>query len=113
MEIDNYQTGLSNLRYYSDSFRQVIEDHLAVILYAGNTTVANVDPSEAYHYENDFYGLLFHKNIPSHLHWVVLRMNGMHCPTEATRELKQIYIPDPSVIERLDSTNSTTSAMAL
>lgn len=68
--------------YYDPGFRAVIETHLIALRSPNIATSEPISPQKVHQYEGDFYGLLIEKNIPMHLHWIYLRVNGMMNPAE-------------------------------
>ncbi len=96
--------------YYTDAFRNVLEDHLTFLRMHPNTGVILITPAEAYRFEMDLTGLLLTKNIPIYLHWLVARMNFMNTLNENRGDLAQLIIPDPKEVGKiLQAFNSTKS----
>ena len=94
--------------YYTDAFRNVLEDHLTYLRTSTTSSVIIITPMEAHRYEMDLHGLLATKNIPRYLHWLIMRMNFMNSPTEVKETLSQMIIPDPKEVARiLQAFNST------
>lgn len=85
--------------YYTDQFRNVLEDHMTYLREAASTTVMNVDPIKAYRFEFDLNGLLLDMGIPLYLHWVVMRMNNFASPQDVPADLTQLLIASPDEIE--------------
>lgn len=113
MLIDDQMVCLSQLSYYDPGFRQVLEDHLTFIKSLESTQVEAISPESAWHYKGDFFRLLRDMNIPSHLHWYIMRMCGYHSPDEAGEELSEIYIPNQEQLEQMRNNHSTTHTFAL
>lgn len=93
--------------FYTDDFRSMIEANLEYIRASGDVQAITVEPAERAKYESDFYSLLNEKGIDHHMHWVVMRMNGMMHPGEYTIEMAQFIIPDRGVIDTLRSRHMT------
>lgn len=85
--------------YYSDEFRNVLEDHMSYFRSSPNTRRLIIDADVALQNEFDFYGLLKTKAIPFHLHWLMLRLLNFHSPMDMTRDLKSILLPDFNEVE--------------
>lgn len=98
--------------YYDDSFRNVLEDHLWYLKNHASTNVLSIEPIKAYKYEYDLYGLLNSYSINMNLHWIIMRLNNMTDPTEVTRDLKMLLIPDIRVIEQIRQSHMTTRRIA-
>lgn len=98
--------------YYDDSFRNVLEDHLWYLKNHSSTSVLSIEPIKAYKYEYDLYGLLNNYSINMNLHWIIMRLNNMTDPTEVTRDLKMLLIPDIRVIEQIRQSHMTTRRIA-
>lgn len=108
MSIDSLMSAQGASIYYDLSFRNVLEDHLTYLKNLESTTVLAIEPIIAYKYKFDLYSLLFHYNIPMHLHWLVMRLNDFLSPTEATSELTSLLIPNSSVIEQIRQSHLST-----
>lgn len=107
MDIDKYSQGLSNLEYYSKGFRNVLEDHMTYLRSHPDTQKREITPSEAYQFENDFYGLMNYKAVPMHFHHLVLRMNNMTNPDQMPPDLTFFLLPEMAVVSRLLSVYKT------
>lgn len=90
--------------YYEEGFRNLIESHLTFLREHPQTSPLTQKPHSGYKYENDFYGYLQDHNVPSHLHWIILRINGMTSPMEFGGEEEFIWIPDNAIIQQLATT---------
>lgn len=98
--------------YYDDGFRNVIEDHMSLLRARGDTKTKLVEPGRAYKYEADFYGLLQFLDVPTALHWTVLRMNGYTSPMQYRPEVLSILVPNPDVIEQMRSSHMSTRVIS-
>lgn len=87
--------------YFSEKFRSMIEANLTYLRNSGNVYTSPIDPDKAYRYEYNFYGLLREMSVPKHLHWIVMRVNGLTDPAEFQRDTSILWIPDITLIERL------------
>jgi len=108
MQIDNLMIAAGPSIYYSQSFRDVLEDHLTYLKNHSTTNVLSIEPMKAYKYEFDLYSLLREYNIPTHLHWLVMRLNDMVSPTDATVKIDHLIIPDFSTVDRIRQSHVTT-----
>lgn len=91
--------GKSN--YHTKSFRRVIEDHLDVL--RETAIVDTVVPTARQYgkFVGDFTGLLIELKVKEKLHWITMRINGLHCSSDYLDETMVIRLVSPSVIERL------------
>lgn len=79
--MNNSQSSQGNDIYYDPKFRAIVEDHLD-ILKTHRVTVNEIPMDLFWQYEGNFYGYLTHIGIPISRHWILLRVNNMHAPTE-------------------------------
>lgn len=90
--------------FYTDTFRQMVEDHLTVLKTMSTTktrTITDDDWATLYKYEGDFYGLLGALQIGRQYHWTVMRMNGFRSRFEATTDLTTLLLPDYAYVDKL------------
>lgn len=107
MFIDNQMIDDGPSDYYDDTFRNVLEDYMSVLRNDTNSTIMLIDASKAYKYEFDFYSLLSSYSVPVQYHWLIMRLNKMVVPTEASRELRSLIIPDFQTVERIRQSHKT------
>ena len=50
------------------------------------------DPAKGYKYEGDLYGLLNYLNVPIHLHYLTMRINGYDTPMEFKADRLSLFI---------------------
>lgn len=112
MKLDEYLKGTDNTVFYDQSFRNVLEDFIPYILNQKSTQKRLVDPSLAYRFEFDFYGLLAHYSIDYHLHWLIMRLAGLTAPNQATRHLSVIHLPSIQLLEALRSNHVSTNRIS-
>lgn len=93
--------------YFTESIMNMMEQHIPYLLQGNNSTTMQVEPPVAYQHEYDFYGLLLTFNLPRWMHWITMRVNGLTSPDEYRATMLQIRVPDPQVLERLKSVEST------
>jgi hypothetical protein len=107
MEIDRLMIEPGAPVFYDQAFRNVLEDHLTLLRSSERTRERSVEPMVAYKFEGDFFGLLAHHGIQPYLHWVIMRLNGMTSPVQASREITSFWMPDPAEISRLRGAHMT------
>lgn len=106
-----FTTGPSD--YYTDAFRQVLEDHMWYLRGITSTQPQTVSPQEAWQNEGDLYGFLAGKlNIEPQYHWVVMRLNNFTSPTQFGKHVNQLLIPSFTLIEQLRSAFNTASTIS-
>lgn len=92
--------------YYSERFRQMLEDHLLIIRNMRTNTLMTLtedDGATLNRYVGDFYGFLTAKMIPSQYHWTVMRINGFRSRFDLDLSLEQLILPDYVYIDKLAS----------
>lgn len=87
--------------FYTADFRRLIEDHLDYLKQNNRSTPISIAEKDLHKYEYDLFGLLVEYELPRHLHWIVMRLNGMTSPDQFTELNTSLLIPDPSEIDRL------------
>lgn len=95
------------LTYYDEDLRLALELHIPYLLKNGRSTQVPIEPHKAARHEYDFYSLLLDLHIPPYLHWITLRINNMTSPSEYSRDMLSVFIPNPQIIENLKSINTT------
>ena len=93
--------------YYDDGFRNVLEDHMTYLRAHPKTTQLSVDPAKLYQFEFDLFGLLQMYNIPAELHWLTMRMNEMHAPTDVRDDITYLLVPDLTTVNRIRQSHMT------
>lgn len=83
------------------NFKNLLEDHLTWLINHGGTNTVPVTAHSVEVYDFDWIGLLHALNIPSDLHWIVIRMNGGNSLTDLPVSLRSLKIPDYNVIQNL------------
>lgn len=96
--------------YYSDSFRNAIEDNLQGLINDGTTQSRTVTPDVGLANRYDFFGLLTDMGIPMAYQWATLRMNGYRSPADYQGDLLTILVPSYTRVDnirRLQQTSTT------
>lgn len=107
MQIDSIATSSGTDIYYDQNFRNILEDHMTFLRTSNELNVLNVEPSMAYKYEGDLFGLLFHYNIIFEQHWIIMRLNNMTNPNQTKSTLSLLLIPTRAMLERIRSVYMT------
>ena len=100
MQLYKLTANVGPITYYSDEFR-VWWDSFRHKLKQTNSRVLNIQPTIAYKYQGDFYGLLDHIGIDKHHHYFVMRHNNLLHSTDYTGEELVVNIPDLLFIDTL------------
>lgn len=101
MQIDKLMIADGTQIYYSDTFRRVLEDHLTYLQTHPSTRQIAIDPEQAYRFEGDLWGLMSHYNVPMHLHYLVMRMNGLSSPQDSSVGITFLLVPNPNVVNQI------------
>lgn len=91
--IDSLQRSEGTAIYYDADFRITLDNHLNYLRTHPDTVMMEVSPTQAYKHEGDFYALLTALAVPRHLFWLILRMNNMTNPSDASRDITFIIHP--------------------
>ena len=78
--------------YFTDEFIKFIEDNIKYFSNPSDLQSLSFDPAVGYKYEGDLYGLLKILNVPNHLHYLTMRINGYDTPTEFKADRLNIYV---------------------
>lgn len=87
--------------YYSEGFRNLIENHLPYLRSHVTTKLINLDTHVEYKNQGDFYGLLTDLKINPDLHWITLRLNYLHSPIDYTPYLTHLLEPTTTTLNEL------------
>lgn len=109
MQVDNLMVNEGTANYYTDDFRNVMEDFMTVFRTSPTTQVMTIDPGDAVRYEFDFYGLLTYLKVPMQYHYTIMRVNKMTSPTDYRSRMVSFLMPDQTEISRIAQTEQTTT----
>lgn len=98
--------------YYTKQFRDVLEDHMVLLREHPNTKPMTIMPGESFQWRNDLFGLLSSKNIPRHLHWVIMRLNNYTSPRQFTTETMLLLVPDSTVLEKIRQSHNSSARIS-
>lgn len=107
MQVDALMVDAGPSIYYDSAFRNVLEDHMTYLREHPQTMQLAVEPTQAYRFEADLFGLLSYYNVPVQFQWIVMRMNKMTSPTDAHPEITLLLVPDHNVIEHIQQSHKT------
>ena len=107
MQISNLMINDGASVYYDIKFRNIIEDHLTFLKNSNEITEISIEPSMAYKYEGDLFGLLFHYKLTFEYHWITMRLNNMTNPNQLRNTVTSLLIPNRTILERLKNVYMT------
>lgn len=87
--------------YYQVNFRRMIEDHLHFLREHPQTEIIEVDPHVANKHHGDLTGVLMHYDVPTHMHWVIMRLNRYCSPLRFKSDDLQLLFPPQTAINSL------------
>lgn len=90
-----------NNAFYSREFRHNLELHLDYLRQNAPMAPMAITEQLAYKYEGDMYGAMAELGIRSHMHWIVLRLNGFTSPTQLLSAAGVLMVPEEATITRL------------
>ena len=104
--------------YYTNEFRDTIEDHLSFLKNHDSTAVMDINNIDAVRYQFDLSGLLLSYSVPVNLHWIIARMNGYtslhgaNIQKDPVTGTYQLLIPDNNVIDGIAQIHNTRNTIA-
>lgn len=98
MHVLKRMTALNDSLLFRPDFRRVIEQHLTWIRKHPSTTSELVDVEQAYRFRGDLFGYLKIRGVNSDMAWVIMRVNEWNHPIEFDESVREILIPDESII---------------
>ena len=87
--------------YYTDSFRNAIEDNLEGLINDTTTLPRTVAPDVGLANKYDFFGLLTEMGIPMAYQWTTMRMNGYQAPSDYQGDVLTILVPSTTVVDNI------------
>ena len=84
----------NNAYYYAREYRVQLEFYLDYFNNSNKTIIAAVSNRDQYNYKADFFGYLSAKNIPTKMHYLTMRMNGMVSPLDFGPGVSTIKVPN-------------------
>lgn len=101
LSISQLQINPGQTLMYTDSFRNLIENHVTYLKNHASTRTTNVEDHIADKYMGDFYQLLYYLKVNQELFWVTLRMNDLVSPLDYDGQLTTLLIPSSNTIHDL------------
>ena len=98
MKIHDLMTKAGDTMWYTDSFRNVLENHLTYFRSSPGLRVVTIDQHLSYKHEGDLYGLMDALQIDKQYHFLVMLMNGYSHPGDYDGNRYELYVPDTSEV---------------
>ena len=98
LSVSSLQISPGNSNHYSDSFRNLIENHLHALRNDKSTLLTSLTVHDEDVFIGDFYGLLQKININQDMFWIIMRINNLHSPLDYTGTFGSILIPSANTI---------------
>ena len=86
---------------YSEGFRRMIEDHLLYLRNHESTQLIEIRTEVAYKGHGDFVTVLQEYDVPRHLHWIVMRLNGYTSPMDYDSSHTSMLMPSSTTVNSL------------
>lgn len=99
--------------YYSEPFQSMLENHIFTLARHSSAQILAIEPSLAYQYEGDFFGLLTNLGVPSQYHWATMRCNGLYSPVDFRSDTVNITQPPFEQIDELQAIYSSSSSLSM
>lgn len=95
--------------FYDQTFRNIFEDHLNLIVNGEPTafTSVTIDPNTGARYAGDWRGLMTELAVFPQMHWYNMRINGYTSSTDYTGEQLNITLLNNVIVERLIASYKT------
>lgn len=90
-----------NTIYHTPEFLGYVHTHETYL--KNNSVSALLDPGIVHKFEYNFMSLLIELGYPVEDLLIFMVVNDFNCPTEMTRDFKEIRIPDATVVQNLKS----------
>ncbi len=101
LTISKLQLPITETNMLSNGFRNLLENHLAIIKNGPGTIIKDLAVHDEYMYIGDFYSLLYKYQVAQDLFWLTMRLNGLHTPIDYKGDLLFIYVPSLEIIKTL------------
>lgn len=96
---------------YSADFRRVLEDHIPWLLSLSSTITLDISSDVAVKADGDLITVLHHYNLPTGMHWLIMRMNGYTSPMQYSMEHNRLFIPSQEDFSSIMKVHRTTQKM--
>lgn len=101
MSIINKFSNPGDAQWYTDAFRNVLEDHLTYLRNSPETTVQIVEPIYLIKYRFDLFSLFRFYGLRDYMHWVTMRVNDLNSPTDDISQLLTYLVPSETILSQI------------
>ena len=109
LSLSHLQQDAGNIGYSSVSFRNTIEDHVTWLKESSLVNILNIEKQHQIKYRGDFFGLLNQYGVKPDLHWITMRINGLHTSGEYDGSITTLFIPNRRDVDYLLGRHVNTS----
>ena len=100
-ELTNLMVREGDTMFHSPEFLSYVHSHEAYL--KANSVKTPLDPGVVHKFEYNFVSLLIELGQPVENLLILMVINDLDCPTQMTRDFKELRIPDPSIVDTLKS----------
>lgn len=97
--INSMMVNAGNTIYHSPEFLTYAHAHKALLL-QGSVSVP-LDPGIVHVFEYNFVSLLIELGYPVENLIIMMIVNGFTCPTQMTKEFKNLIVPNPDMVSTI------------
>ena len=101
MSATSFITPDTNGIFFNESFREMLETYVPTLRMSRETQVSKVAPLDALKFQFDLDGYLISAQIPSFMHWIIARVNGMKSSQDFGPATEFLLIPDETELEQI------------
>lgn len=101
MSVLSYIPPDANGIFFNEAFRAVLETYLPKLRMSRDTSVSKVAPIDTITFRFDLDGYLISKHIPSFMHWIIARINGMKSAQDFGPGVEYLLYPAQEELEQI------------
>lgn len=106
MPIPNNAIGVDKDIYFTDRFKTLVRSEKELLVNTASST-AVLEPYVVNAYRNDFYRLMRHYGVPSHLWWATAYINGVEDPYQDVSGISSFLLINDSTLSTAISRSNT------
>lgn len=99
--LNNLMTSGGATTFHTPEFLSFVHTHEAYL--KANSVVTTLDPGIVHKFEYNFMSLIVELKYPVENLLIFMVVNDLDCPTQMTRDFKEMRLPDVGIIENLKS----------
>lgn len=88
--------------FYTEKWEALVEDHIDYLINHDETQIVPLDGITGFHYQYDFFSLLFSLGVSAEFHWAVMRVNGLTSSSDFNENIRQVILPSTNELVRLN-----------